>query len=135
MRRKQTLSVIIFSATVSVLALLYFFVDARHSHLFPACPFFTLTGLYCPGCGSQRAISALLHADFLEAIGYNVMLVTSAPLILYSASVTVLNVFRTEPLVQSIFYSPLFVRLFLVAVVLFAVLRNIAIYPFTLLAP
>ena len=25
------------------------------------CPFYRLTGLYCPGCGSGRAIYALLH--------------------------------------------------------------------------
>lgn len=25
------------------------------------CPFFALTGLYCPGCGSGRAVYALLH--------------------------------------------------------------------------
>lgn len=135
MRRKQAFRVIIIATTVSALALLYFFVDARHSNLFPACPFFTLTHLYCPGCGSQRAISALLHADLLGAIDYNLMLVVSMPLILYSAFISVTNVFRAKPVIQTIFYSPLFVRLFLVAVVLFGVLRNLAFYPFTLLAP
>ena len=25
------------------------------------CPFYALTGLYCPGCGSGRAVYALLH--------------------------------------------------------------------------
>ncbi len=25
------------------------------------CPFYALTGLYCPGCGSGRAVHALLH--------------------------------------------------------------------------
>jgi hypothetical protein len=133
--RKETFRVIIISATVLVLALLYFFVDARHSRLFPACPFFTLTGLYCPGCGSQRAVSALLHGAVFDAISYNVMLVISLPLILYSAFVSVSNLFREKPIVQKIFYSPMFVRIFLVAVVLFGVLRNIHVYPFMLLAP
>jgi hypothetical protein len=133
--RKETFRVIIISATVLVLALLYFFVDARRSHLFPACPFFTLTHLYCPGCGSQRAVSALLHGKLIEAINYNVMLVISVPLILYSAFVSVSNLFREKPIIQKIFYSPVFVRIFLVAVVLFGVLRNIHVYPFMLLAP
>ena len=73
--RKEIFRVIIISATVLLLALLYFFIDARHSGFFPACPLFTLTGLYCPGCGSQRAVSSLLHGDVFEAIDYNVMLV------------------------------------------------------------
>jgi hypothetical protein len=133
--RKQVFRVIIISATVLVLALLYFFVDARHSGFFPACPLFTLTGLYCPGCGSQRAVSALLHGDIFEAIDYNVMLVVSTPLVLYSAVITVTNIFRDKPLAQKIFYSPLFVRIFLVTVLMFGVLRNIHVYPFVLLAP
>ncbi len=132
---KEIFRVAIIGTAVSVAALLYFFIDARHSHFFPACPFFMLTGLYCPGCGSQRAISSLLHGHLLEAVNYNAILVVSLPLILYSAFVTVANVFRTKPVVQTLFYSPLFVRLFLVAVVLFGVLRNIHLYPFTVLAP
>ena len=135
MRKKEIVRVVIVAAIVPVVALLYFFIDARHSNFFPACPFFTLTGFYCPGCGSQRAISSVLHADFLEAARFNVMLVVSLPLILYSAFVTVSNVFRTKPVIQKIFYSPLFVRVFLVAVVMFGVLRNIPLYPFTMLAP
>jgi hypothetical protein len=133
--RKDVYRTVIISITTLILAWLYFFVDARHSGLFPACPFFSLTGLYCPGCGSQRAVSSLLHGDVMQAIGYNVMLVISLPLILYSAFVTVLNIFRAKPLVQKIFYSPLFVKVFLVAVVLFGVLRNVHVYPLTLLAP
>jgi hypothetical protein len=133
--RKQVFRVIIISATVLVLALLYFFVDARHSGFFPACPLFTLTGLYCPGCGSQRAVSALLHGDLFEAIDYHVMLVVSTPLVLYSAVITVTNIFRDKPLSQKIFYSPMFVRIFLVTVLMFGVLRNIHVYPFVLLAP
>src|SRR5690606_2629375 len=31
--------------------------------ILPSCPFYTLTHWYCPGCGSQRALHALLHGD------------------------------------------------------------------------
>jgi hypothetical protein len=30
---------------------------------YPTCPFLALTGYYCPGCGSLRAMHALLHGD------------------------------------------------------------------------
>ncbi len=126
---------LIIAATVPVLALLYFFEDARYSGFFPRCPFHSLTGLLCPGCGSQRAISSLLYGDIVQAINYNLLLVMSLPLLIYSASVSLSNVFRTKTVIQHIFYSPAFVKVVFVIVVLFGVFRNIPIYPFTMLAP
>lgn len=45
----------------------------------PKCPFKLITGLSCPGCGIQRAIYALLHGEFAEAIKYNYFLAYSGP--------------------------------------------------------
>lgn len=38
------------------------------------CPFYRLTGLYCPGCGSGRAVQALLHGNFLQSFLYHPLL-------------------------------------------------------------
>ena len=38
------------------------------------CVFYELTGLYCPGCGSGRAVKALLHGELARAFSYNCML-------------------------------------------------------------
>ena len=38
------------------------------------CPFFKLTGLYCPGCGSGRAVQALIRGDFARSFRFNPML-------------------------------------------------------------
>lgn len=38
------------------------------------CPFYKLTGLYCPGCGSGRAVRALLRGDLAESFRWNPML-------------------------------------------------------------
>ena len=35
------------------------------------CPFYELTGLYCPGCGSGRAVFSALHGRFAESFRYN----------------------------------------------------------------
>ena len=35
------------------------------------CPFYELTGLYCPGCGSGRAVYSALHGRFAESFRYN----------------------------------------------------------------
>ena len=38
------------------------------------CPFYALTGLYCPGCGSGRAVYALLHGRLAESFRYQPLL-------------------------------------------------------------
>ena len=35
------------------------------------CPFYSLTGLYCPGCGGQRAVRALLDGEILRSLYYH----------------------------------------------------------------
>lgn len=45
----------------------------------PKCPFKLLTGYSCPGCGFQRAIYAILHGHFVEAIQYNYYLLYAGP--------------------------------------------------------
>lgn len=68
-------------AGIVLAGLLYFCIDPAKSAIFPKCPFLVLTGWKCPGCGSQRAIHSLLHLDFAEAFGYNMLLVTSLPVV------------------------------------------------------
>ena len=57
----------------------YFALDPATNAIFPRCPFLTLTGLKCPGCGSQRAIHCLLHADIRGAAAYYFLLVAWLP--------------------------------------------------------
>lgn len=46
----------------------------------PQCPFRLITGLDCPGCGSQRAIHAIFHGNFLQAWNLNPALFFAIPL-------------------------------------------------------
>ncbi|MDZ4828305.1 MAG: DUF2752 domain-containing protein [Actinomycetota bacterium] len=50
---------------------------------FPRCPFHAATGLYCPGCGSQRGLHALLTGDIPAAFGYNAFMVLALPFLFY----------------------------------------------------
>lgn len=46
-----------------------------------------MTGLQCPGCGSQRAIHAMLHGQIADAWHYNAAMFFAVPLcILYAIS-------------------------------------------------
>lgn len=66
---------------VGGLILLYAFYDPSAVSFFPRCPFYVLTGWYCPGCGSQRALHSLLHGKIGQAVNFNLMLVLYLPLI------------------------------------------------------
>lgn len=50
-----------------------------HSWYLPACPIHSVTGLYCPGCGTARALHALLHGRLAEALDANLLLVALLP--------------------------------------------------------
>lgn len=65
-----------------VLGTIYFIFDPSSSVFFPKCPVMMLTGYPCAGCGSQRAIHALLHFDFRTAVEHNALVVVFIPLLL-----------------------------------------------------
>lgn len=59
---------------VIALTCLFMFDPMQYSWM-PKCLFKTVTGLDCPGCGSSRALHALLHGHLREALSYNYFLV------------------------------------------------------------
>lgn len=65
-----------------VVAVIYFVCNPASITIFPKCAFFQLTGLQCPGCGSQRDIHQLLHGNLVEAMHYNAFLVMCIPWLL-----------------------------------------------------
>lgn len=39
----------------------------------PKCPIHAVTGLWCPGCGGQRALHAVLRGDLETAVAQNAL--------------------------------------------------------------
>ena len=100
--------------------------------LFPPCLFRTFTGLYCPGCGITRMLHALAHGDVARAFEMNAMVLAMLP----ALAVIVANEATARRLLPPALARPLYnARLWLAAVVLFGVLRNLPWPPFTALAP
>src|SRR4030095_3206655 len=61
-----------------------FIFDPGKTGFFPACPFRTLTGFTCPGCGSTRGLHRLLHGDIVSALEFYSLIVLSLPFLLYA---------------------------------------------------
>lgn len=101
---------------------------------FPVCPLFAATGIYCPGCGMTRAFHALFQGDILSALHFNAMLPFYAFIFGYVFISTLMIVLRGRGLNYKIF-RPWMMYSFLTFALLFAVMRNIPVYPLNLLAP
>jgi len=115
------------------IATLYYFINPSTS-LFPKCPFYVTTGLYCPGCGSQRALHDFLHLNFKGVIGHNILFVVGIVIALYQATLSLEN-FLFKKNRTNLLYHKATPIVLLVFVLLFWILRNIPLYPFNLLAP
>lgn len=116
------------------LAVLFFLIDPAKSQLFPRCAFNSLTGYYCPGCGSQRAIHSLLHLNFAGVVNNNFLFFPALLVIGYHYSHPVLNKNFGWKL-PNIFYKKVTPWVIFGIVLLFWVLRNLMFYPFSTLAP
>ena len=130
--------VLIITTIVIVLGLmlsLYFFYDpTKHGSPFPKCPFHQLTGLHCPGCGSQRAINKILNGNILEGIRHNYLIVLASFVIGYQLVYFLITNYTSKTM-TNLFHNTKVTRLILVLVILFWLLRNIPVFPLTELAP
>jgi hypothetical protein len=119
---------------IAGLAVFFFVLDPAKYNIFPRCLFNSVTGYYCPGCGSQRAIHSLLHFDIAGVVSYNFLFIPAFLLIIYHYLHPVLNRFFEWKL-PNIFYfksTPWIIFGFVLA---FWILRNLSFYPFSVLAP
>jgi uncharacterized protein DUF2752 len=109
-------------------------VDPAEPGHYPTCPFYAVTGLYCPGCGTMRLVHQLLTGHPGAALGLNALAMVALPFLLYAyvrwAGERVAGI--QLPAVKA---PPWAIRLVPVLVIAFAVVRNIPVEPFTALAP
>ena len=107
---------------LAALVAVYAVFDPAESH-FPRCPFLTLTGLKCPGCGSQRAVHAMLHADFAGAFKSNALLVVSMPLV--ALMLVAQGMRRSMPRVYNALNGRTMIWIVFVVIIVWWIARNI----------
>jgi hypothetical protein len=108
--------------------LVLFFFDPSTAGFFPVCSFHELTGWECPGCGGLRAVHQLTHGHIAAAWRFNPFVVALSPVALWlgvrEAARTLAG--REWP---GIVTRPFFGWFLVVALVLFAFLRNLPVHP------
>ena len=104
---------------------------------YPPCPLHAVTGIWCPICGSTRAVHALLTGDLTRALHDNVLLVAILPVLAYAWLAWFLDTTQHRRLPRPGWLRPTPVVTTVVAIVLlaFMVVRNLPGAPFTALAP
>lgn len=112
---------------------LYIF-DPSDGGLYPLCPFRAVTGLYCPGCGTLRAGNRLLHGRVGDAFALNPITMLMVPVLLYLLASSALLAAGRTPLPR-LRVPAAWIWVLCFVFLAFGVLRNIPIYPLTLLAP
>ena len=122
---------IFLAVIVSTITAYYFYYNSLGFLSGWQCIFNRATGIYCPGCGGQRAFHALLHGHIATAAQNNLLLFLILPLV----GIKLLEEFSGKKIFPEVFYSRKFLLPLLIFVVLFFVLRNIPMAPFTYLVP
>ena len=132
-RARLTYLALVTAATVGAVVLYVY--KPVESGIYPPCVFHKCTGLHCPGCGTTRALHALLHGRVWAAFRYNALIVMSLPLLALALARYTRSVFASpQP-------HPPRRRLAdwtwpaLALLLAFWVLRNLPFHPFTWLAP
>ncbi|MBO5759952.1 MAG: DUF2752 domain-containing protein [Lentisphaeria bacterium] len=107
-----------------VSGLLYLYCnDPETTKIMPECLLYRISGLFCPGCGTGRAVYAFLHGDILTALKRNIILVPFCVLLLILAVKPEFG--KNRSLGWSV----------LCCIVLYWIFRNVPVYPFIVLQP
>ena len=108
--------------------------DPATSGLFPPCPLRYLTGWYCPGCGSLRALHQLLQGNLLAAWELNPLTIVLLPFLIYGGASYARFEIQGKYLPR-LFLPALWIRTLCAVIILFGLARNLPFHPFDRLAP
>lgn len=122
--RKRVIITVIAILLVTVI-IIFFHIDPNVYPIFPKCPFLVITGLECPGCGSQRAFHQLLHFNIISAFHQNPLVVLFTPYILFGLYLEYLGGGNKHPLIKKRFFGKYAAITILVGIIGYWIGRNI----------
>lgn len=132
--RKMRIALTLCAGAAACAGAVYLYFHNPYDYPLP-CIFYVLTGFYCPGCGAGRASYSILHGRFADAFCYNPLMTVLLPFIGLYVTVRTLDWVVTGGNHIDHRISVKFLVGVLVVIFVYGVLRNIPVFPFTLLAP
>lgn len=90
------------------------------------CVFDKTLGWQCPGCGGQRAVAAILHGNFIEALFFNPLIYVYIALVVYLVIILVEGyLLKNQKVIDKMVLPVNFGYIFLGVLILFTVVRNL----------
>ncbi|WP_347954847.1 DUF2752 domain-containing protein [Gordonia aichiensis] len=99
--------------------------------ILPPCPIKVLLNIDCPGCGATRALDALMHGDPGAAMHFNALAVVAFLALVVGYLGYVVGRWRGRPIVADWTRWRPASKAVLVLVVVWFVVRNVPVAPFT----
>ena len=114
-----------FPVILVLLGIFYYYVNPSSQGHPIQCPWHVLTGTQCPACGSQRALNALVHGHFYQALSYNYFFILSIPYALVSVLVSWYNVGHRLDGLKRIAFHPITLKAYVFIFFAWWIIRNI----------
>ena len=133
-KRSVRAALLLGAAAVFAAGALYLYFHDPYQYPLP-CIIKLLTGLYCPGCGAGRACFSILHGKFFDAFCYNSLLVILLP---FAGGYIAARGIDWAVTGGNHIDGKISIKLLLavlIIILVYGILRNIPIFPFSLLAP
>lgn len=115
----------LFPLSMVVIFVLYYFIDPVQSKFPLQCPWRLLTGTYCPACGFQRALYALVHGKIIEALSYNLFFLFSIPYALLAIAASWYNYGHSLDKIYALVYHRYTLKVYVVLYCAWWVIRNL----------
>jgi hypothetical protein len=119
---------------VFLAAIAVFLLQSKLLGLMPPCVFYKFTGLHCPGCGGRRCMMMLAQGRIFDALQMNALVIA----IFMGFGIFFLRQIVLEWKLGSVpqtILAPKYAWAIVWGILGFWVLRNVPLWPFTLLAP
>ena len=128
-RTADALRAVVPPAVVALATILLLrFPPAQYS-FYPRCPIHELFHLQCPGCGATRAVAALLHGHFTEAMNLNALVTLFLPFATAYGILCYCRLLQRKPLRWSQ-PPPTVIYAALTVATIFTVIRNLPLHSF-----
>lgn len=78
-RRRRVTPPLVLAGSVLLVSVALHLRDPHESGSWGFCPWYLMSGSFCPGCGGLRAVNDLTHGDVAAAASSNLLFLSSIP--------------------------------------------------------